>query len=94
MIGLFFQSATEKVRPEEATAENFDDFSSKSVTIFRQKVKNDIKKGLNTISIARTAFVVCKLQKLSKIYVQSVAHSVLSKVNLHQTDVKVLEIIL
>ena len=40
------------------------------LTIFCQKVRYDIKKGLNIRSIARMALVVCKLQRLSKIYGQ------------------------
>ena len=40
------------------------------LTIFCQKVKNCIKKGLNIRSIARMALVVCNLKRLSKIYVQ------------------------
>ena len=51
-----------------------------------------LKKGLNTISIARTAFVVCKLQKLSKIYVQSVAHSVLMPVKSDDRNIFVLAV--
>ena len=40
------------------------------LTIFCQKVRYDIKKGLNIRSIARMALIVCKLQRLSKIYGQ------------------------
>ena len=68
----------EKVWPEEATAANFDDFSSKSEKCHKKRFKHHIHSQNSIYSV--------KLEKLSKIYVQSVAHSVLMPVKRVMTE--------
>ena len=53
---------------------------SKFWWLFVKKRKMSLEKGLNIRSIVRMALAVCKLKRLSKIYVQNVATSVLSRV--------------